>query len=286
MNITALYETVTNDIIAELETGVAPWVKPWKTICTPGMNLLPANAVTGHTYSGINIPILWHQACVRGYSTHAWLTFKQARSKGAAVRKGERGTTVVFTKKLRIEDKETDEEKTFSMLKTFVVFNVAQVDGLPHSTDIVPHDRPETLAQRFIDATGARIHHGGDRACFIPSMDCINLPPRAAFRAEENYLATALHELGHWAGHTTRLNRDLSGRFGTRWYAAEELVAELSAAFLCAHLGITGELRHAGYIAIWIELLKHDHKAIFTAASKASQAADYLRSFSEPVTAG
>ncbi len=116
----------------------------------------------------------------------------------------------------------------------------------------------------------------------VPALDLVNMPPASSFTSIEPYYAVALHELGHWSGHKPRLDRDLSGRFGTRAYAAEEMVAEFTAAFLCAHLGITGELRHAGYISNWLDLLRHDNRAIFTAASKASQAADYLRSFSEP----
>jgi antirestriction protein ArdC len=135
--------------------------------------------------------------------------------------------------------------------------------------------------EAFIAATSADIRQSGDKACFVPALDFINLPPASSFKSIEPFYATALHELGHWSGLKPRLDRDLSARFGTRAYAAEELVAELTAAFLCAHLGITGELRHAGYIENWLDLLRHDDRAMFTAASKASQAADYLRSFSE-----
>jgi antirestriction protein ArdC len=147
-----------------------------------------------------------------------------------------------------------------------------------------PREEPEVRyahAQAFVDATGARINHGGDKACFIPSVDLIQMPHRASFSGEEHYHATLLHECVHWSGHEKRLNRYLKNRFGTEAYAAEELIAELGAAFLCAHLGIEGELRHAGYIQSWIKILRDDQRAIFTAASKASQAADYLRSFSD-----
>ena len=139
----------------------------------------------------------------------------------------------------------------------------------------------EDCAERFIKATPADIRHGGSRACFVPSLDIIQLPPRSSFVDDGNYHATTLHELKHWSGDKKRLNRDLKNRFGSQAYAAEELIAELTSAFLCAHLGVNGELRHASYIDHWIALLKEDNRAIFTAASKASQAADYLRSFSE-----
>src|SRR5206468_285758 len=134
------------------------------------------------------------------------------------------------------------------MLRTYTVFNVAQIDGLPTEAPTEQSTSPQDGAMHFIDATKADIRIGGDRACYVPSKDFITLPPEPAFTGREQYLATALHELGHWSGAKHRLDRDLSGRFGTRAYAAEELVAELNAAFLCAHLGIKGELRHAEYI--------------------------------------
>jgi antirestriction protein ArdC len=138
-------------------------------------------------------------------------------------------------------------------------------------------------ADKFIAATNAHIRLGGDCACYIPSLDFITLPPESAFKSREHFLATSLHECGHWTGAKSRLDRDLRSRFNEKAYAAEELIAELTAAFLCAHLGITGELRHAEYIATWISLLEEDDRAIFTAASKASQAANFLRAFSGEV---
>ena len=171
------------------------------------------------------------------------------------------------------------------MLRSYAVFNVAQIDGLPAHV-AQPEDVAPPLdddVQHFVDATRADIRHGGSRACFVPSLDVIQLPPRSAFVNNESYRATQLHELGHWSGHETRLNRDLKNRFGSRAYAAEELIAELTSAFLCAHLRIVGELRHASYIDTWIALLRQDNRAIFTAASKASQAADFLRSFTADI---
>ena len=280
-----LYQAVTNSIIADLEKGVASWVKPWKD-GNPG-GIMPANAATGRAYSGVNIPILWHAKESRGFPTHQWMTYRQALPLDAHVRKGESGTTVVFTKKLTFKDKETEEEKRVNMLRTFTVFNVAQIDGLKDQDTDQLVDANKMVgtdaAMFFIDATKADIKIGGDRACYVPSKDFIALPPEQAFKGREHYLATALHELTHWTGHKARLDRQLGNRFGTQSYAAEELVAELGAAFLCAHLGIKGELRHADYIASWLALLKSDNRAIFTASSKASQAADYLRAFSETV---
>jgi antirestriction protein ArdC len=278
-----LYDQVTATIIKQLEEGAPPWVRPWKD-GNPGSSIMPINAATNRNYSGINIPILWHAKEQRGFKTHRWMTYRQALPLDAHVKKGEEGTTVVFTKKHVFKDKETEEEKRIGFLRTFTVFNVEQIEGLSE-----PQPTPEIVdvadgkVNQFIDTTQADIRIGGDKAFFIPAFDYIALPPVTAFKSQEHYQATALHELTHWSGSKKRLDRDLTGRFGTQSYAAEELVAELGAAFLCAHLGIPGELRHADYIANWLKLLKSDNRAIFTAASKASAAADYLRSFSETV---
>jgi antirestriction protein ArdC len=272
---------VTNSIIADLEKGVASWVKPWSG---GGVGALPTNAATGRDYNGINIPILWHAALSKGYPSQGWITFKQARGLGATVRAREKGTHFVFTKKLTV--KEEDEEKQIAMLRTYTVFNTAQIDGLPDTQQV--HNNtgqiiPVDAAALFIAATKADIRIGGDRACYVPALDFICLPPESAFNSREHFLATSLHECGHWTGAKSRLDRDLKSRFNEKAYAAEELIAELNSAFLCAHLGIRGELRHAEYIASWISLLKQDDRAIFTAASKASQAANFLRAFSGEV---
>jgi antirestriction protein ArdC len=276
MTLSELYASVTRDIITQLEAGTAPWTRPWRT--GPSARLLPYNAVTAHEYRGINIPILWRAAEVHEYPAHAWLTYRQARAAGAQVRKGERGTTVVFTKRLRFARPSDDEERTVSLLRRYVVFNVAQVDGLTVGTMPVP--APVSSCPGFVAATGAVIH-AAQMPMYVPSRDLIAMPPCDLFESQVRYYATLLHELVHWSGAPHRLDRDLSGRFGTHQYAAEELIAEFGAAFLCAHLGITGELRHADYIAGWLALLKQDDRAVFTAASKASQAADFLRAFSE-----
>jgi antirestriction protein ArdC len=274
-----IYENVTRAIIAEMERGSVPWMRAWKTTRRGVGSVMPANASTGRSYSGINVPILWASADQNGYPTHAWMTFKQTLNHGGSVRKGERGAHVVFTKPLTFKGEDEEIEKR-SMLREYTVFNVAQIDGFQATeTPLPPEPERHAAVDAFITATGADIRHGGDKTCFVPSLDFVNLPPISSFRTIEPYYAVALHELGHWSGHKQRLDRDLTARFGTRAYAAEELVAEFTAAFLCAHLGITGELRHAGYIETWLDLLRHDDRAIFTAASKASQAANYLRSF-------
>jgi antirestriction protein ArdC len=277
----SIYETFTNQIITELEAGAIPWTQPWKNQRRGGV--MPLNVATGRPYNGINIPILWHAVQVNGYPSHEWMTFKQAIEKKARIKKRSKGTMVVFTK--RIVRDEEDERASISMLKTYHVFNVEQIEGLPdHIDDTDNMDiEPIEAAERFIAATKADIKIGGSKACYVPSHDFVALPPKEAFENGTSFYATALHELGHWTGHEKRLSRDLANRFGTKAYAAEELIAELNAAFLCAHLGIEGELRHAGYIEDWIKLLRDDKRAIFTASSKASQAANHLRSYSEKI---
>lgn len=287
-----IYEEVTNTIIAELEAGAAPWVKPWTT--GAGSCGLPYNASTKTPYSGVNILLLWDIGIRRGYTVPAWMTYRQAQANGGNVRKGEKGAGIVFTKRVPIrgdadndagDDTTTTGPRTRGFLKHYTVFNVAQIDGLPE--EIAPTPKPLSADQRieraeaFITATCADIRHGGDKAYYAPHPDFVALPFPQDFINLEGYYATANHELGHWTGHKSRLDRDFSGRFADQAYAAEELVAELTSAFVCAALGIHGELRHAGYIESWLKLLKSDKRAIFTAASKASAAADFLWAFSE-----
>lgn len=268
MRIDELSQQVTNAIIAELEKGAAPWVKPWTT----SGSVLPQNAATGRLYNGVNVLILWMTAQLRMYPDNRWLTFHQAIEKGACVRKGEKGTHVVLVKQIPVGE---DEEQHRALLRSFTVFNVSQVDGLEAPTE--PSEGPTTPILPFVAGTGATIQHGHSQAFYSPGKDVVCMPNSEAFSSPEHYHATLLHELTHWTGHETRLARDLKNRFGDRAYAAEELVAELGAAFLCAHLGISGELRHAGYIGHWLELLKDDPRAIFTASAKASQATEYLK---------
>jgi antirestriction protein ArdC len=184
---------------------------------------------------------------------------------------------VIFANPLTFNEGEDDERKIF-MHRVYTVFNAAQIEGLPSGPVQVTVQVGVQVADQFIEATSADIPIGGDMAGYIPSKDYITLPPASAFKSMESYHATTFHELGHWTGHEKRLNRDLSTRFGTETYAAEELVAELTSAFLCAELGVQGELRHAGYIDHWLTLLRGDPRAIFTASSKASEAAHYLHS--------
>jgi antirestriction protein ArdC len=244
-----LYSKVTARIVAELEAGAAPWIKPWSA--TAGMNT-PCNAVTNRPYSGCNVVLLW-MAANAGYRTPRYLTFKQALELGGNVRKGERGTRVYFVKQLQVRDKSTENEEAariVPMMREYCVFNVDQCEGLPDRVlsagETKPRNRDgrDTTIDEFLTCSGATIREGAGEAYYRPSDDFISLPQFQAFKSAANFYSVAFHELAHWTGHKSRLDRDLRHRFGERAYAAEELVAELCAAFLCAEFSIDGE--HAG----------------------------------------
>jgi antirestriction protein ArdC len=280
-----IYQDVTDRIVAELERGAAPWVKPWSGQQLQG-GAMPYNAATGKRYRGVNIPLL--MAVSSAYGRSGFVTFKQALDLGGHVRKGERGHQVVFWKFLKASsDKSADaaedagEEKLIPFARAYTVFNVAQCDGLQLPATSTP--APINAGQRSVelDSAIARLgasiaHDGGDAAFYRPATDSVHLPAFERFRDASNYYATVFHELAHWTGSERRLARQLANRFGSSAYAAEELVAELGAAFLCAEHGVAGELRHAGYLDSWLKVLRQDKRAIFTAASKAQQAADFI----------
>jgi antirestriction protein ArdC len=284
-----LYTEVTARILSELERGAAPWVKPWSA--TPGQNV-PQNAVSNRPYSGCNVILLWLTRG-QGWATPRFLTFKQAQEAGGTVRKGERGTKVYFVKQLRVtETKEGEaQDKLIPMMREYAVFNVAQCDGLPANivegkpTRVRNPDTRDVLADEFLASSLADIREGQGEAYYAPGQDFISMPAFAAFKGADHFYGVAFHELTHWTGHKARLDRDLKGRFGQAAYAAEELVAELGAAFLAAEFSFDGDVRHAGYIETWIGLLRQDKRAFFTAASKAQAAADYLRglALAEPI---
>jgi len=277
-----LYAEVSQRIVSELERGAAPWVKPWSA--TPGQNV-PQNAVTNRRYSGCNVVLLW-LARNRGWATPRFLTFKQAIEAGGNVRKGEHGTKVFFVKQLQIKESTSEDSGTrlVPMLREYTVFNVDQCDNLPDRTRagkpmrVRNPDTRDKLADDFLRATDANIREGHGEAYYVPGHDYISMPAFEGFKGADHFYNVAFHELTHWTGHRSRLDRDLRKRFDLRAYAAEELVAELGAAFLSAEFGFDGDVRNAGYIASWIDLLKSDKRAFFTACSKASQAANYLRS--------
>ena len=284
-----LYEEITSKIIGELEAGRVPWVQPWGTQATKAQLALPRNATTGRPYSGINVLILWGAVIERGFAGQSWLTFRQAQSIGGHVRKGERGVTVVYADRFVPSDerqraRETGEDaQAIPFLKRFTVFNVDQCDGLPEdiatTAPLPPPGTIEPAVEAVIANSGVDFRIGGDRAFYAPSEDFVQVPPPAAFFEPINWHRTALHELAHASGHPARLNRDLSGRFGSGKYAFEELIAEIAAAFSCAALGIVPTVRHADYIGAWLDVLREDNRAIVRAASQASRVADYLLGF-------
>ncbi len=290
-----LYDEVTARIIAELEAGRAPWAQPWGA---PGAKAglgLPKNALTGRTYSGVNILILWHHVVRAGFATQTWLTYRQAQEMGGHVMKGERGVTAchadTFIPKAEREraEQDGDEPGRVAFLKRFTLFNVEQCEGLPEDAYAGAAPLPEAeiipQAERLIEATGADFRVGGTKAFYVPSQDFIRVPPQPAFFEQVNYYRTCFHELGHWTGHETRLARDLSHSFGSKPYAHEELVAEMASAFVCASLSITPTVRHTDYIGSWLEVLREDNRAIFRAASQASKAADFILAFRDAETA-
>jgi antirestriction protein ArdC len=281
-----LYGEVTGRIISELEAGRVPWVQPWDG--AKGGVGMPRNAGTGRRYSGINVLTLWERLFERGFASQGWLTYRQAQALGGIVRKGETGTTVCYADRFTPkggegEERGDGEARQIAFLKRFTVFNVDQCEGLP--TDIAeiatPLGERDILpaAEALMVASGARISIGGGEAYYMPALDRIQLPPQQAFYDQINFYRTALHELGHWSGHASRLDRLGGGNPQGEDYAREELVAEMCSAFVCAELGIQPTARHADYLACWLSVLRDDSRAIFRTASAASKAADYLLAF-------
>lgn len=286
-NRASLYQDITDRIIAELEAGRVPWVQPWAAAAAS--LTMPRNATAGRKYSGINILILWNAVIEHGFSTQNWVTFRQALGLGGSVRKGERGTTVVYASRFMPgEDNARDSRNRdgrggIPFLKRFTVFNVDQCDGLPDMpTEPVPAV-PDAVVPPAIDAlikaSGADFRLGGDQAFYDIRHDYVQVPRPGTFHVPINFARTAAHELAHWSGARKRLGRDQSGAFGSKPYFVEECVAELSAAFLCASLGIIPTVRHADYLGAWLDMVREDNRAIVRAASAASKAADYLLAF-------
>jgi antirestriction protein ArdC len=283
---TDIYAQVTDRIVAELEKGVRPWLKPWNAEHAAGRIRRPLRH-NGTPYQGINILMLWASAEMAGFHCPYWLTFQQAKQLGGFVKKGEHGSPVVYAstfKKSDTTDDGAEVESEIPFLKQYTVFNACQIEGLPeHFFQLAEQPRHDMQrieqAEAFFVNTKADIRTGGSRAYYTITDDYVQLPPFECFRDAESHAATAAHELCHWTRHPSRLDRDLGRkRWGDAGYAMEELVAELGSAFLCADLAITPELRddHASYLACWLEVLKNDKRAIFSAASLASKAVDYL----------
>lgn len=274
-----IYEQITSAIIAAIEEGTPTFEMPWHSLS------MPVNATSQRPYRGVNILMLWAAARKQVYSSNEWATYKQWQELGAQVRKGERSTAVVFWKIYgRTEEEQDDaeiaEDRVRCFARCYSVFNAAQVDGY---TAQVREYLPESLrienADRFFGSLPGTVKYGGDRAFYSPHDDFIQMPLFTQFKSPQAYVSTLAHEYTHWSGAPSRLHRDLSGRFGSERYAAEELIAELSASFLCADLQIPSEPRtdHAPYVASWLRVLRNDKRAIFTAASKAQEAAAYLQ---------
>jgi len=283
-------ESVTSKIVEALRSGAVPfWRKPWSEGCNAGY---PTNAVTGKHYRGVNLLLL----SLAGHASKWWATYNQWRSIDGQVRRGEKGTQIILYKPItrkKINDDGEEEVSSFPLMKTWTVFNIAQVDGNLDQFRASYQPNPGAAkvvdfgpAEEVIAATGADIRYGGDRAFYSPEDDLIKLPPKDAFETTHEFYGVLAHEVTHWTGHTTRLNRlSKFARFGNESYAVEELVAELGSAFLLAELGIpqSEDLSNAiGYLDHWVKVLQRDHTAIFTASSAASKAVDYVLSFSKP----
>lgn len=283
-----IYARITDRIVADLEKGVRPWMRPWSVANTAGRITRPLRH-NGESYSGMNVILLWSEAVARGFASPVWMTFKQAAELGGHVRKGESGSLVVYASrftKTESDGRGGEVERDIPFLKTYTVFNTEQIDGLPDRF----HVRPQVVADpvkriehadRFFANTGAVIRHGGSAAFYSPSSDHIQMPPFESFRDAASYVAVLSHETVHWTADSRRVGRDLSRYAKDRTERArEECVAELGSCFLCADLGIAPELEprpdHASYLASWLELLKSDKRAIFSAAAHAQRAATYL----------
>jgi len=282
-----IYHQITDRVVTAIEAGAPTFEMPWHH---PVARLRPVNIASGKPYRGVNIVALWVAQLSRGFRTSLWGTYKQWQAHGVQVRKGEKASLVVFYQEMarEVENAATGEIalRKFAVARASCVFNADQVDGytIPKVPVLADQTEVSEHAEQFVAASGARVVHGAGSAYYHPSTDTIHMPQRALFLGSststptEAYYATLFHELTHWSGHESRLNRLFGQRFGEHAYAMEELVAELGAAFLCADLGITLEPRpdHAAYLAYWLTVLRADKRALFTAASRASEAAEFL----------
>jgi len=276
-----VYSRITEEIIAGIEHGPGDWRAPWHHNGTSIAR--PSNLGSGKRYRGINTVALWVAAMNRGYADGLWGTYRQWATAGAQVRKGERATTVVFWKQIEsgggdaLEDDDGGRKKMFA--RAFSVFNVSQVDGFtPPPAVLLPEADRLADAEAFINNLGIQTVFGGSEAFYRPSTDTVQMPTFERFSDPASFYGVWLHETGHASGAKHRLDRDLSGRFGTASYAAEECCVEILSGLILADLGIAHHPRpdHAAYIASWLKVLKDDPRAIFTAASKAQQAADWM----------
>jgi antirestriction protein ArdC len=274
-----LQADITARILGTMQTGSLPWRRPWRAIAAEGF---PCNAVTNRPYSGGNVMLIWLRQQAEAWPSLRFLTFKQAKAAGGSVRKGEHGVNIIFMS--YIEKVEDGKKKRVGFLKGYTVFNVAQCDGLPESLThhtpavVLSADERDAHAEDFLKTTGASIaHDGGSRAFYRPSTDSIHLPVFESFVSSEAFYATTFHELAHWTGHESRLDRGKVNRKGDQAYAFEELVAEIASSFVCAEFQMENVDNTAAYLQSWITLLKDDDRAFLRAASAASKAVDFLR---------
>jgi antirestriction protein ArdC len=283
-----VYAKVTAQLIAEMEKGTVPWGRPWA-----GGDGEHRNAATGRRYNGLNMLALDVTAMVRGYDLPGWLTFNQALKHECVVAKGEKATPVFYMNRITRKDRENpDESQTFFLARLFSVFNVAQLKdrepgsgahakllarlGATRPVDFDPVAACEAAVARLKDS-GCKVLHGGDRASYSPALDRIQMPPRKTFpKGPGAYYPVLFHEAGHATGHESRLARTFGARFGDDAYAAEELVAELTAAFLCRRLGMEHVSQAASYLDHWLTRLRKDPGMLTTAASAAAKAAEWL----------
>lgn len=275
----SLYQKVTDLVLAQLSNGTVPWIRPWSA--SAGRNV-PANAITGRPYSGINTLLLW-SGVNHGFTIPRYLTFKQCKQLGARIIKGQNGFKIYFVKPIDVKTEDND-PKRITMLREYTVFNVAQCEGLPEAianpqpAKVYNKGQRLELADEFVRSLETDIRYGGGTAYYAPGEDVVHLPRWESFRSPDAFYNTTFHELTHWTGHKSRLARDLNNRFGQQTYATEELIAELKTAFLTTEFGIDTSTQSTNYIESWIKLLHHDNRTIFTTASKTSKAADFLRS--------
>lgn len=274
---------ITQEIIARLEAGTKPWIQPWR-----GVPLSRPLRACGTPYRGMNVFWLWMVADMCGHASPYWMTYNQAKSLGAQVKKGEKSTIAIFcksyTKEVEAPATREKSDEARRVLKAYPVFNADQVEGLPEryhpaaTLDLVEPEGREAELDSFFGAVPAMLRCQGGQAYYEPVADRITMPPAHLFSGFDHYYATLAHELSHWTGHPSRLARDLKNRFGTTAYAAEELIAELSSAMLGAELGlpVTHLDSHASYIEHWLKLLRQDDRAILTAAAKAEEASGLL----------
>ena len=276
-----IYQQITNQIIQDLEKGLPVWETPWQK----GFMGFPVNAFSKNFYSGINTLILWLRQSQAGFETSQWLTFLQVKRLGGTIKKGEKATSAIFYQKLLIEDEEKEkkeEEKTIHHFRTYALFNLSQTKGLEklikkHSSKQKPVFKDVKKAEELIKKSQAKIAFAPiDKACYIPKQDKILMPQKAQFKTQEGFYSTMFHELSHWTAHKSRLDRPIQNKQGSKAYAFEELIAEISASFICCHLGFEYSTQHSSYVKSWLEVLKEDKKAIFKASSKAQKATQFI----------